>query len=491
MAFPISPVSSSSCSSASRPRGKGEIYGEQQQRKQQQSQHDHPNTEISQEQQIAEEQLVAMLHIESQYKVNTAQCRQRPSFLLSSLEETSGSPHEEWRRKICEWSFKVVDHFRYDREVVSVAMNIFDRFLSKSQQQSSCSSSFHPPQYHFHKQQQQQQKGASPTCAGSASFDTVSSSSSSCYCFSCHQTPIDSRVFQLSAMTSLYLAIKLSSDNNNDYEYDEYGETDEKLSDGNKHVFQTNRRKKLRLLSFVDLSRGQFTPQDISTMEQNILNLLEWKVNPTTPMTLVAQLLTCMPLPLQEDAQRNHDLVLHVINELSRYITELSVCLANIACVYQPSQVAYASILISMDMLTLKALPLDVRAQFFELVADTTAFCNGVTLHPNDETIYYLKECLKRSFLPEVLMEDINMEPQHPVYIAREAGLLDLAFLNHAAASLDANLDATSAVPTTTGSPSSNNILGRNTSSTFVTEQQIQNMHLQQGQQRRILCVTP
>mmetsp|Transcript_26857 Transcript_26857/g.30697 ORF Transcript_26857/g.30697 Transcript_26857/m.30697 type:complete len:346 (+) Transcript_26857:222-1259(+) len=37
---------------------------------------------------------------------------------------------ESWRRKICEWSFEVVDHFGFDREVVSIALDFLDRVVA-------------------------------------------------------------------------------------------------------------------------------------------------------------------------------------------------------------------------------------------------------------------------------------------------------------------------------------------------------------------------
>uniref|UniRef100_A0A7S1D4A4 Cyclin N-terminal domain-containing protein n=1 Tax=Cyclophora tenuis TaxID=216820 RepID=A0A7S1D4A4_CYCTE len=41
-----------------------------------------------------------------------------------------GSPIDEYcREQICEWSFRVVDYFRIDREVVSVSLSYLDRFL--------------------------------------------------------------------------------------------------------------------------------------------------------------------------------------------------------------------------------------------------------------------------------------------------------------------------------------------------------------------------
>ena len=37
---------------------------------------------------------------------------------------------EGWRRKICEWMFEVVDHYKFDREVVSVALYYLDRYVT-------------------------------------------------------------------------------------------------------------------------------------------------------------------------------------------------------------------------------------------------------------------------------------------------------------------------------------------------------------------------
>ncbi|KAL3943918.1 MAG: hypothetical protein SGBAC_001995 [Bacillariaceae sp.] len=38
--------------------------------------------------------------------------------------------NKHWREKICEWAYQVVDHFQLQREVVSIAMNHLDRYLS-------------------------------------------------------------------------------------------------------------------------------------------------------------------------------------------------------------------------------------------------------------------------------------------------------------------------------------------------------------------------
>eukprot|EP00957_Ditylum_brightwellii_P027422 2073106-Ditylum_brightwellii.AAC.1 len=39
---------------------------------------------------------------------------------------------EDWRVKICMWAYGVVDHYEYNREVVSLAMNNLDRFMDYS-----------------------------------------------------------------------------------------------------------------------------------------------------------------------------------------------------------------------------------------------------------------------------------------------------------------------------------------------------------------------
>lgn len=51
-----------------------------------------------------------------------------------------------------------------------------------------------------------------------------------------------------------------------------------------------SQRKKLKLSSLVDISRGLFSAEDIGEMECNMLSRLSWRrqVNPITPSSLVA-----------------------------------------------------------------------------------------------------------------------------------------------------------------------------------------------------------
>ena len=104
----------------------------------------------------------------------------------ASLSSSSSSGiNDVWREKICEWSFQVIDHFDFSREVVSISLHYLDRFLATR---------------HCNK-----------------------------------------RVFQLVAMTSLFLAIKL------------------------------NEPGKLSMESMIELSRGYFRADQMVAMEMEIL----------------------------------------------------------------------------------------------------------------------------------------------------------------------------------------------------------------------------
>lgn len=320
---------------------------------------------------MLKDQLVAMLMLERTYQVDRIACRN------VDADEASRMPHGDWRRKICEWSYRVVDHFRIDREVVSVTMNLFDRFLA------------------LHKD------GNVRTCQ----------------CPSCKRT-VDSKTFQLAAMTSLYLAIKV------------HAETAFCVDDEHQDYAMQPRRKKMKLLSFVELSRGQFSQEDLCSMERKILATLGWKVNPSTASVVITHFLGLLPQPSEVDVayRPNYNLVLHVLNELARYLAELSVCLPNLSSDHLPSEIAFAAILVSMDMLTARALPCAVRETFFQLIANISNQA-GSYLSRHSDRIRNLMDCLHQCICPEMLLDGSDnsmMGCDHSFVMAREAGLLDM-----------------------------------------------------------------
>lgn len=216
------------------------------------------------------------------------------------------------------------------------------------------------------------------------------SSSSSCLCPSCKRR-LDSRTYQLAAMTSLYLAVKLHTD-----------------------CDHTRQKRSFKLEAFVELSRGQFMPSDICAMEQTMLNVVCWQVHPPTPMIVCSYMLAaCMP----ENQCSRFDLVLHVVRELSRYLTELAVCLGR-ECTGKPaSQVAFCAIISSMDLLTVEALPIKVRDAFYDRAV---AILGGL---PPDTG---LQAVLQKALWPELLFDEESDDSRHPISMARDFGLLDM-----------------------------------------------------------------
>jgi lipoyl(octanoyl) transferase len=96
--------------------------------------------------------------LQQQYQSDPASFDLQSAFTPSSGASSSSGINEVWREKICEWSYQVIDHFDFSREVVSVSIHYLDRFLAT--------------------------------------------------------TPVNKKLFQLVAMTALYLAVKIYEPNN-------------------------------------------------------------------------------------------------------------------------------------------------------------------------------------------------------------------------------------------------------------------------------------
>jgi len=215
---------------------------------------------------------------------------------------------DEWRRKICEWLFEVVDHFRFDREVVSIALYYLDRVVSIQTEELG-------------------------------------------------QT-MHRREFQLIAVTSLYIAIKL------------HGEIQPDSLDWP--------RRKLKIQVFVELSRGLFTVDTLEAKEREILELLNWHVNPTSAARIVAILLRLFPesWTIYDNNVPQHFNPTSTIFEMARYLTELAVCVSAVSFNYKPSEIAYASILCALEALENEMhIPCGVRVEFM----NKATACTGLT----------------------------------------------------------------------------------------------------------------
>eukprot|EP00581_Thalassiosira_minuscula_P007342 CAMPEP_0183703522 /NCGR_PEP_ID=MMETSP0737-20130205/1238_1 /TAXON_ID=385413 /ORGANISM="Thalassiosira miniscula, Strain CCMP1093" /LENGTH=343 /DNA_ID=CAMNT_0025930291 /DNA_START=136 /DNA_END=1167 /DNA_ORIENTATION=+ len=216
-----------------------------------------------------------------------------PASSAGSSSSASSQINELWREKICEWCYQVVDHFDFNREVVSVAMSYLDRYLATR--------------------------------------------------------TVNRRIFQLAAMTALYLAIKL-------YE-----------------------PGKLRMTSLIDLSRGYFMAEHIVTMEDSMLQSLHWHVHPPTPYAFTGDLILLLSGDIHPRAR-------HDVSELSRFLTELSVC-DYWFVTKKPSSVALAAIINAMELQGPQRIDPRYKVEFLHRVVDL-----GLDIANDSEII----ECYER-----------------------------------------------------------------------------------------------
>ena len=182
----------------------------------------------------------------------------------------------------------VVDHFDLNREVVSITMNHLDRFLA--------------------------------TC----------------------DHDVEKNTFQLLAMTSLYLAIKL-----NEYKH--------LLIPGSKSSMDT----------ILQLSRGFFTLQQMEKMEYDILQRLQWHLHPPTPQLFVKHFL-CFLSPEHQE-----------VHDLAQFLVELSV-MDYFFVSFKPSEVAIAAILNALEDIMpqrLSHMDFSYIAQFFSFHSHNVYAC--------------------------------------------------------------------------------------------------------------------
>mmetsp|Transcript_21291 Transcript_21291/g.25349 ORF Transcript_21291/g.25349 Transcript_21291/m.25349 type:complete len:320 (+) Transcript_21291:33-992(+) len=199
----------------------------------------------------------------------------RASDISSSGSSSSGGLNEIWREKICEWSYQVVDHFDFNREIVAISLSYLDRFLATRQ--------------------------------------------------------VNKKIFQLAAMTTLYLAIKL---------------------------FETGT---LQMTSLIELSRGYFTVEHIAVMEATILRSLSWHVHPPTTLAITRHLIQLLPNECERSLR-------HDIMELSRFLSELSVC-DYYFVTRKPSSIAIASLMNAIDGIDHHRLSAKQRLEFINNIS--------------------------------------------------------------------------------------------------------------------------
>lgn len=142
------------------------------------------------------------------------------------------------RDTITKWLYRTIDYYSIDRSVVSCALVFFEQYTSR-------------------------------------------------------QSSVDFEQCQLIAMASLYLASKMSSNDN-----------------------------PLTISRLVALSNDYFTAVQVYRMESRIINTLDWYLNPPIPALFVDSV-----LPFINDLMEEHPEVMHEeVRDVTWYLVELSAC---------------------------------------------------------------------------------------------------------------------------------------------------------------------
>jgi lipoyl(octanoyl) transferase len=260
----------------------------------------------------------------------------------SSSQATSSLINELWREKICEWCYQVVDHFDFNREVVNVAMTYLDRYLATR--------------------------------------------------------TVNRRIFQLAAMTALYLAIKL---------------------------FEPG---KLRMSSLIELSRGYFLADHIVAMEDSMLQALSWHVHPPTPFAFCRDLTKLISADVTPRIR-------HDVSELARFLTELSVC-DYYFVTRKPSSIAMASIINAIELTGPHKIDPRYKVQFLHHVVEA-----GLDI-ANDDEIIQCYERLREMYIAggytpstddddEDESDNIRVETGSPTGVADGPDSRSVSAINH------------------------------------------------------------
>lgn len=175
------------------------------------------------------------------------------------------------RQKMAQWCFTVIDYINFQRETVSIAMSCLDRFLTSD-------------------------------------------------CARAKKVMLCRKEYQLAAMTTLFMAIKI------------------------------NEPVMIDVALLTDLSKGLYTQSDFQNMETDILFGLNWHVNGPTPQTFLLHLLSLAQTSICHSDENSvaPSLDLHHVLQVATHQIELSVQEYDLMT-EKPSVIATAAILNSLN----------------------------------------------------------------------------------------------------------------------------------------------
>ena len=198
-------------------------------------------------------------------------------------------------------------------------------------------------------------------------------------------TSIDETLYQLVAMTSLYVAVKLHSTRKisvasmvsidigaslivDHVDMNHYNYTNLLFS------IHPSDLTTHQLSSFKSaLSKGHFRVDQILKMEICLIKTLRWRLNPHTPailLNIACPIIDATVNSISYDPQTSYE-----ITELSRYLLELSVC-DGFFSDKKPSSVTCASIMVAMEHLsTPESIKMRFASYNLDKAPDVTELC--------------------------------------------------------------------------------------------------------------------
>jgi len=195
------------------------------------------------------------------------ECIYRVDDYLQNIPQHSTNVDAWCRSKMVLWCYSVIDYVSFNRETVLIAISYLDRFISTRSERARL-------------------------------------------------VVKDRREYQLAAMTSLYMAIKL---------------------------FEP---KKINMECLAELSRGSYTSSDLSGMEADMLFDLKWYLNGPTAVSFLEHYVSLLPVGTF-GTTANRALIL----ENARYEIELSVTQYNLVT-QAPSNIAVVALINSIQRMT-------------------------------------------------------------------------------------------------------------------------------------------
>ena len=138
------------------------------------------------------------------------------------------------------------------------------------------------------------------------------------------------------AVTSLFLAIKIHSTSEEDL-------------------------VEARARALSRLAYGHFEGREVLDMEEDLLQTLDWRLNPPTMHQFAMRYSQLHPLGRSDTRSTNY------LYEITRYQVELAVLFPELIMNYKPSVLAYAAMLRAEDELNPRVLTIEMREKFLSL----------------------------------------------------------------------------------------------------------------------------